>query len=289
MIFGILGLVFTALRFYQMTALTDPETGFFTDRSNITVTLYYIMWGAIVLGGLISFYISDDIKPHAYAPRKNILQAVASLALGAGALHKSLTDIAGMKESSGGMQLLAYVRMEKEFLTLAGAILGMLTFVAMLIDAAGFVSGRDFNTKLRATHLIPVLWMFTVTVSYFSITVSYLNVTQLMLMIFADAFFMIFVFEYARFLTDTGSEEAPWLLYATGVISLIFLVSSLLPNIWFTLSGKTEMINRHCPLNVYGIGSAVFTAISLITAKKNRFHVLIPVAPIEDEKTESEE
>ena len=58
-IFSVIGVIFTALRFYQITALTDVNSGFFTDSGNITVPVYYILWGIIFAGALILFYIGS--------------------------------------------------------------------------------------------------------------------------------------------------------------------------------------------------------------------------------------
>ena len=44
-----LTVVMLALRFYQLTALTDPTTGFFTNHKNVTVLPFYVLAVGAVL------------------------------------------------------------------------------------------------------------------------------------------------------------------------------------------------------------------------------------------------
>ncbi len=287
LVFGVEGIIFTALRFYQMNSLTDPETGFFTDRGNFTVPLFYALWFVTVLGSLLLFYISADSNTEAYGVRKDFALGIGSLIMAAGAVYDAYSRFAAMKGQLAGLSLFTYIRAEKAYLAFGCIIFAVLSVLVFLADAAAFFTGSAFNKSLKVCHLFPVLWMFCLTTCYFSITVSYLNVSQLMLMIFADAFFMVFLFEFARFITGVGIAEAPWLLFATGVTAEILLIASVLPTLVFTVSGQTEKIVANCPLNVYDIAAAVFTVFALISAAVNKNYTVIHLEPAGAAETDS--
>ena len=65
LILGVSGaafVVFLILRFYQLIKITDSETGFFTDKSDISVILFYVLSIGAVFGVLILSYLSKGIK-----------------------------------------------------------------------------------------------------------------------------------------------------------------------------------------------------------------------------------
>ena len=280
-VFAVIGAALTAVRFYQMFALTDPGTGFFTDKGNITVPLYYVLWGVTVLGAFVLYYLSADCETGACGAQKNIPHALASILFGGAAAYHTWTKLGDMLGEAGTFGLMNYVKSEKQYVALIGVVFGFLTAVVLLIDAAAFLTGKDLFAKLKLCHLFPVLWLFCITVNYFSITVSYLNVTQLMLMIFADGFLMVFLFEFARFLCDIGANEAPWMLFASGTIAEVFLCASALPNLALTLAGKSEMLVEHCPLNVYELAAVLFVATGMLLAAGNKTHSAIRLDPVE--------
>lgn len=279
-VFAVVGIALTAVRFYQMFSLTDPATGFFTDRGNITVMLYYILWGVTFLGAMLLFFLSADCATGACGKQKNLPHACTSLLFAAAAVFDTTAKLKELMNSAGAVGLMNYVKAEKQYIALIGIVFGFLTTAVLMADAAAFFSGSGFFKQLKLCHLFPVLWLFCITVNYFSVTVSYLNVTQLMLMIFADGFLMVFLFEYGRFLCDINADEAPWMLFASGTIAEIFLCAEALPNLVLTLAGKTEMLVQYCPLRWYELAGALFIASALFLAAGNKNHVAIHLEPV---------
>lgn len=282
-LFGIEGILFTALRFFQMNSLTNPETGFFTDKGNVTVILFYALWFVTVLGTMLLFYLASDCDTGAYSQRKNIPLAIGSFIMAAGAAYDVFLRVADTQTKAGGLDFSDYIRIEKAYLAVGCIIFAALSALVFLIDAISFVTGSGYASSLKLCHLFPVLWLFCVTVCYFSITVSYLNVSQLMLMIFADGFLMVFLFEYARFISGIGAKEAPWLLFASGVTAEILLVASELPNLAFTLMKTPEKLVANCPLNVYDLAAVVFVALALLSAAQNKNYTAVRLEPLNAE------
>lgn len=287
-LFGAMGLVFTALRFYQMNFLTDPETGFFTQKSHISVVVYYVLWALGILLPLALCYISSHCKTEAFVPRRSIFTGFASLAMGATALIKSISDFNALKAKSAGLKFFFYVKEFKATIELAGVILGFLAAAVFLINAVALISGGKYMPSLKLCQLLPSLWMFALTIVHFKVNVSYLNVTQLMLQIFADAFLMLFFFELARFISDVGVFESDWLVYASGFSALILTCAASLPNLVFYLGGSTEKLVAHCPFNWYSPVSIVYVIAGLLLVAGNRASRAIPIEPVDVPQAEND-
>lgn len=291
---GAVGLIFTALRFYQMNKLTDPETGFFTDMTHITVVLYYVLWFVTVLSPMLLCYLSSQCKSGAFAGGRSIFLSLCSLVMGAGALTKALSVYREVSAGASSMMLgiLRYAKEGKAYIELVGVVLGVLAAIVFAVNAISLLTGSKLISSLKFCQLIPALWLFTVTVTHFKVNVSYFNVTQLMLQIFADAFLMLFMFEFARFISGIGITEADWLVYASGITALILLCAASLPNLMLFIGGHSEKLVSHCPFEWYSIAAVLYVLAALITLALNKSKEAISIEPVElsgGEESASEE
>lgn len=259
-----------ALRFWQLTVLTDPATGFFTDHSNITVPLFYVLAIGSVLAIVVLAYLASGTGTGVTEHKRDIVLGAASVLF---AVPLAMEGIAGIRE------LLTYVKSFYNFkdavsalggyIYIVAPIFALLAAAAMLLNGASFFTGKPLIRRLKLLLLCPALWAFFLTISYFKITVSYVKVSQLMLTIFADAFLMIFLFEYARFLSGIGIKESIHSFYGTGFAAAFLLLATELPNLVFTLFAKEKMV-VHCDLGPYNLLGALFVIAALVYAMRNR-------------------
>ena len=237
---GIAFVLFLVLRFYQLVKITDSETGFFTNKSDITVALFYVIAIGLVFGTLILSFLSKNIRPVSHG-QKNILCAVTSLAFAGSLVWSAVESISELMASfSEYFASFGSFIKEKGILSAASPVLAILSALVFIVNAFCLLSGSSLISKMKLSLLIPVLWSFTQTISFFSITASYLKVGQLLITIFGNVFFMLFLFEYARQTADISAESSAFLFFATAVISAFLLLSAGVPNLIFTafLDGK---------------------------------------------------
>lgn len=249
---------FLALRFYQLTRLTDPATGFFTDHTNFTVIIFYALSILFPLGVVILCYLSGDINGDKAPSRRSAVHGVFSLLFGASLLLEGVADIkemAGIVARSGGFK--PAVEEMDGYITPVLYVMELLTGIVLTLHAIGFISGKMFITKLKICALFPVLWAFFLTVSYFTITASYLKVTQLMLTIFADAFLMVFLFEYARFISGINFKGSAWVFYAAGIAAAALLLISSVPDLVFYIFEPRRLV-VYCPFALYNLLGGLF-------------------------------
>ena len=266
---GVLFIVMLALRFYQLTALTDPATGFFTDHTNPTVILFYIL----AIGSVIAFcalaYLSEGAGNASSPGGRHIPLGVASMLFAVPLVMEGIDGVRQILEYKN-----AYYSFKDAISALGGYIylvapvFALLSAAAMLLNGYSFLTGNGLIGRLKILLLTPALWAFFLTISYFKITMSYLKVSQLMLTIFADAFLMIFLFEYARLISGIGIKESAHAFYGTGFAAAFLLLATELPNLFFTLLDKEKLV-VHCEFRLYNLLAALFVVAALLYAARS--------------------
>ena len=266
---GILSVVMLALRFYQLTALTDPATGFFTDHSNFTVILFYVLAIGSAVGLVLLAYLSSGMGVGKTEDARCLPLGITSLLFavplamegvsGFRALFANLSSYYGFKDAVSAMG---------GYISVVAPVFALLSAVAMAVNGVSFLTGRPIIQKLKLLLLCPTLWAFFQTIGYFKITASYVKVSQLMMTIFADAFLMIFLFEYARYTSGIGIRDSVHAFYGTGFVAALLLLATELPNLYFTLFAKEKLI-VNCDFGLYNLFAAFFVLAALFYAARN--------------------
>ena len=267
---AVLFILLLALRLYQLTALTDPATGFFTDHANPTVILFYVLAIGSVLAVCALAYLSSGAGNACSADERDIFLGLSSVAFavplvmegvnGFRTLHTYTTSFYNFKDAVSALGGYIYI---------VAPVFALLAALTMLLNGVSFLTGNLFIKKLKILSLTPALWAFFMTIGYFKITASYVKVSQLMLTIFADAFLMIFLFEYARFTSGVGISESIHSFYGTGLAAALLLLATEIPNLAFTLFDKDKLV-VHCEFRLYNLLAAVFVIAALAYAARSR-------------------
>ena len=260
------GALFFGLRIYQTLSLIDPQTGFFTDKENITVPLFYALAAALAIITPILLYLTPLSRAAYIEPKENVFHAVCCFGLGLGAAYSAY--ITSKKYTN-----------EKDLLVLI--ILSALSAVVLIANAVGFFTNGKLVQKLKIPNLIPVLWAMLLTVSNFNITSGYLANTLILINIFADAFLMLFLFQYAKkFSGINGSENSPIFIYSGLICSLFEITAFAASVISVFVKHATSSFTAFAP---YRLFAALFSVSALIIMLNNK----VPDAPeIEDEDEE---
>lgn len=256
------GVLFLGLRAYQTLKLIDPESGFFTDKNNITVMLFFALTAVLTLITPVLLYLAPLSTAPIIEPKKNIIHGLASLALGLCAGYNAYELIKAPDEGS------------KTVLALMCA--SALSCIVLIADAAGFFSNGSLIQKLKIPNLVPVLWALFLTVSNFSVTVSYLNNTVLLINIFADAFLMLFLFQYAKkFSGINGEGNSPVFIYSALMCALLEL-SAFVSSVIMALSKSSAA--SFFAVSPYRLFTALFCITALIAMLKNKAPDFVPVS-----------
>lgn len=221
------------LRCFQMLKITDFETGFFTSPKSATVLPMYIVFVLFVLLSVILPRFSGTPLRTKFPVKRDIAHGAASALLCAGTAKAAAAGFMSFAAnvSDSMMTQLEYLKVNKAYSELLSPVFALLAAVVLAFDAVSSFSGKPIASKLRLMHLCPAMWLFTVTVKYFGITANYLKEPQFMLLIFATVFFMLFMFEYARFVCGIAAKSAEKLYVSAGIISVGLFAAILIPEL----------------------------------------------------------
>lgn len=277
---GVSFAAFLILRFYQLIKITDSETGFFTDKSNPSVILFYILAIGIVFLSLILSFLAKNIQPVKQG-QKNALCAVAALAFAASLVWTAVEKFSYIKEAFSGYfgSFASFIKTEGT-ISVISPVFAILSAVVFIVIAFCYFKGSSLISKMKLSLLVPVLWAFSQTIAFFSITASYLKVGQLLITIFGNVFFMLFLFEYARQMSGIGAENSASLFFATAIISAFLLLGASIPNLVFSLFLDGKYIVAASPDYAYTAFAGLFAICSVIPVIKQK--KVIPVAEFSD-------
>lgn len=240
--------VLTAIRTYQMLKITDYSTGFFTDSSNPTVLLFYILAVLFPIVTLILAKFTDKSSARdVYTPRRDIIRGCASLLFAVAIVRDTVTVITELMTGADemGYSSVAYIKSEGKYQVLAGILFALLSAVLFVINAVTDFTGSGKAAKLKILHLFPSLWLFTKLVGYFSVTASYIKEPQFLLLIFATAFLMLFLFEDARYECGIGGKNSKTSFRVSGIVAAGLLTALIIPDLiaGITVEGYTGVVN----------------------------------------------
>lgn len=257
------------LRMYQSFSLIDPATGFFTDRGNITVIPFYILAIGSVFAVLILFWFTGKTEGFDFEDKKDIPLAAASLIFTAFMFYAAIKRLLPFfSQITYYGSLKNSIKVEGGTTVFLGGIFALLAAFALLCVFLSFVSGKIFARKLKILMLAPVIWAFFDAIGYFRITSSYLKTTHLMLTIFAKVFLMLFLFQFAKFISGINVDSSVWSFYALGMISTALILTTEIPNLIFSVAMPERLI-VNCPLVPENLAAAVFAVTAMIFFSKN--------------------
>lgn len=284
-VFGCLGACLLVLRVLQTLLWMDPATGFFTDRSHPSILPFYILSIGIALGALLLFYLGRQLPAAGLSIRKNVPHACALLLTALTVGYDGVVRISDyIANRSDALSLGTQAASQRVLLIYS--VFSMLSAAVFLLDAAAFFTGAGFGAKLRLLRLVPVFWGFFRTIRFFAVTASYIHSTQLFLTIFANAFLMLFLFEYARKAADIAAEENTAVFCASGLVSGVLLLTVGVTDLLLQITGKGAM--PYCGFAPYTLAAGLFclTALALLKSEKPADPAAeepIPTAPLSEE------
>lgn len=273
-VFAVGMLVSIPLRAFQAARLIEPETGFYTDPSNITVAVFYAAIGIVsvaifallffktslpvtmpegrdALSCISSFFLAITIIIDASLQVFNIFSIINSFST----LVSSYT-FSGYFSKSGGYSLIVEV------------IFGALS--AMFLAIFGMYRAGLFGTLSRFKLLAacPLIWIMSRIVVLFLKTIRILNVSDLFLSLLMLIFSMLFFLAFARIVSNIEPQGAVKRVYPYGLIAALLLACVSLPKLMLYMMGMKDKIPVEYPLNLCDLGMFLFIMTFLFSAIK---------------------
>lgn len=278
-----------AVRIYQTFFNIDPATGYFIRNDFTVLPMYiFIILGVILVSALC--YVSGDMARGKTVGKASFIGAATGILFGLSVVYEGAVSLFdGMRavpmhiipgESVSFSVITEAFGGKIEFFATVCAILGGIVILAEGVISA---SGREIPSFMMLPMLIPVLWAFLETLTFFSVTVSYLEVSQLFFEIFSRAFLMVFLFEHARMVSGIGKKDSSWFFFASGILAAGFLFMAGVPYFLASLFA-TDKIVSYCPFEFYVIAGGLYAVATVIKRSgREEDESEIPVMPLNTE------
>lgn len=254
--FAVMFVPVIAMKAYHMLKFTDPATGFFYNRTDITVYIYYAITVAAVLILCALSYFSargGNLPKGKVFRRRSVVTGV--LALGAAAClgyraYEVYVELSLVAANNQLTLLNASRSTGYNVFFLGQLIFGALGALWLLLYAVARISGKNFCKKLGILSLAPAVWGACRVIEYFTVTISYLNVAELFCDIFSAVLIMVFLFCLARCAVDIEGDNAVWTVFASGLSAALITLSTQLIRIFLMVSGRDEMLVTNRPFSI---------------------------------------
>ena len=241
-VFAAVALIALPLRVYQLLALVDPATGFYTE-SNGTV---YLLSALLVLavGAFISLsFISKEVPSPRLPEGKNIILGISSIvmavAFGVDILSIERTIVPSLQNSTQ-----IFFSVLKSNLAEAGGAFVILQFIFAFLSlmyfaifAVSHLNGKSAYKEYKILALSPLCWAITRLVSKLMSAISFLSVSELLFEIFMLVFLMLFFLTFARITSGIFTEDSMWGIYGYGLSAAVFASLVTIPRLVMLIVG----------------------------------------------------
>lgn len=238
--------VMLPIRLYQLFALTEFETGFFTS-SHITVTIIYALAIIIPLAFMLLSFISRELPSPMLPVGKNYVLGISSLVFAAALFYdgiKNLLDIFPSITSSVQIVLsVAATNIEESggYALVFRILFAFLSFIWFAVFAVSNLGGNASYKNYKLLALAPVCWATARLIVYLTSPVGFAKVAELVFELYMLLFFMLFFLTSARISTGVFTVDSMWGIYGYGFSAALFAALVTIPKIVLVAVGKNTV------------------------------------------------
>lgn len=278
-------LIAVPLRVVQYMHLIDASTGFYNTIDATIIILYGIL-GAGIIYPLIASYIKHNTIQPLQLCEKSVIFTVISIIFAITLVIDSVVQIGNFLEMFGtsafssAVEIKQYISQQGGMLLLLQAILGGLCGIYFTISGVIVGLGNADSSKLKILALLPTIWCIFRLLYRFKRTISFVNVSDLLIELFFIVFSMMFFFAVAQVnskidVNGSGKESdflksTYWKIFGYGIPAIILATVCFLPRFILLISGNSDHINTHYPVNASDFGFILFAVYTCISGYKSK-------------------
>lgn len=263
-------LIACPVRIFQMLKYIEPTTGFFTDYSNITITILYAVLAVAALLILVLTFLSSRV-PASVAPKgRRIPLGIASFLAAAGFFYDAIISYLPDSESTATI-----VQNAQSVSTLSHvqALFAFLSSCYFIVFAVSYISGHSFHKKLKLFSLAPLVWAIVSVLERITVIISIMRVSELFLELCGLVFVMMFFLSFARVASEVNGEASMWSVIACGSVASLFILTYSIPRVMLGITGNSDSLVTGYPVDFAHICCAVFIIVFIVTVLRKGYTV----------------
>lgn len=231
------------VRLYQLFAVTELETGFFTE-TDISVIILYGLIALSVAAFMILSYISRELPSPMLPVGKNYVLGISSLVFGAALFYDGITGLLKIIPSTASSVQIVLSVAATNIQSMGGypivlrILFAFLSFVWLVVFAVSHFGGNTNYKNYKFLALTPVCWALSRLVVYLTNPINFLRIAELLFELFMLLFFMLFFITAARITTGVFSENCMWGIYGYGFSAAVFAALVTIPRLVLLAVGR---------------------------------------------------
>ncbi len=236
------------LRVYQVTALIDPETGFF-KKDSFTVPLFYILTAAVIIAVAVLSYLNDKANRARDINAKSIPLGIISMLTALSVVFDSVFQMAEFMRINA--EYLSYYSelTRTQYLSKSGAMMMLFEAVFGVFTAfvfciyTFFCFGKKSRFKgFSVLSVAPVAWAICRIVIRFVRKISFVNISDLLLELFMLVFLILFFLAFAQVVTKVTPEITAWRLFGFGIPAALLCFLIAVPRLFLMAIGHSDAL-----------------------------------------------
>ena len=260
--------VLLPLRVYHVSALIEPETGFFTE-TNWTVWVFYLLCAAVVGFLMAASFLNSKVNRVRDCMTKNKALGVVALLTGVAvmfdAIHEMFLfiDQLGNYNAYSGVTLLSYLTKNGGTALLFGCIFAALSAAFYWVYGFSCLNKKIRMSSFRVLSVMPVVWSICRIIYRFVTKISFINVSDLLLELFMLVFLISFTLAFAQVVTNVTPEICAWRLFGCGLPAALLAFVISVPRLMMLVMLHTDRIVAGHSLAPCDLMLAVFIPVFL--------------------------
>ena len=239
--------VLLPLRVYQVTALIDPQTGFYKGN-NFTVPLFYILCAIVVAALSALSFLNDKANRTRDIKNKSIPLGILSVLTAITIILDSIDQLAGFFRLNAeynpfsDFTQVQYLSKSGATMMLAQSVFGILAAFVFCIYTF-FCFGK--KSKFRGFSVLsvaPVAWAICRIIVRFVRKISFVNISDLLLELFMLVFLIMFLLSFAQVVAKVTPEITAWRLYGCGIPAAMLCFLIAVPRLFLIAIGHSDSL-----------------------------------------------
>lgn len=277
-IFAVSALIAVPVRVFQFMGILDPATGFWADKTSVTIPVIYSVLAASVLIMLLFSYLSGSM-PKTKAPSgKNPALAIASGLMSLSLIADCCSCIIAYLATDSKAQS-ALTAGNATTPLLFQSIFAGLGAIFFLVYAISFISGNELYKRVGVLSAAVVAWLMCRMIHRFTRAIGFLNVSELTFELFMVSFLMLFFLAFARLSNGINTDKRLWSILGFGFSGALFGLVCFIPRAVTALIGGSLIAGS--PIEYCDLASALFIIIFNIAVFSEKQEERAPVTASE--------
>ena len=260
------------LRVYQLLCITEPETGFYTEKNVTVIIMYALLALCFVLPLAYSLVNKKNVT---FSDRSGIrkFEGVAAFLFAAALIADAVSSYKAFTTLYGGFVMTREMPTLFSYLNKSGALARLTEAVFALLSAMYFailgmydIKDRKGIAKLKLLALSPLVWCIARIIHRFMRKISYMKVGDLFFELLMLAVFSLFMLPLAQKLADVDGAGKEWKIAAYGVPTVVLCLICFLPRLIVAVIGKGDVLSSSSPIE-FCDGAAALFALSVLLGR----------------------